>query len=247
MQSTTYASRLRYLDADDVDDSVVDFDGLDVLGVEDEKLGEIDGFIVNADTARLLYAVVDSGGWFTSQRFLLPIGHLSPIDRNAGNVRTDLSKEALQGYPAFDGDRFREFSDEELRSFELTAAAACCPDDVVDEGAWGYEERAHYRQPAWWDAAAWREEREPLSDRELASSRDVPAPVPTPETFERERIAAREGESSPHYDGRAQPGDVLGIETGGETTGIGETGDDENQRRRDAEKSARSERADRLR
>jgi hypothetical protein len=33
---------------------------------------------------------------------------------------------------------------------------------------------------------------------------------------------------------RAQPGDVLGIERGGETTTLGDTEDDEDQRRRDA-------------
>ncbi len=39
---------------------------------------------------------------------------------------------------------------------------------------------------------------------------------------------------SPHFGGRAQPGDVLGIETGGETTSIGDTDEDENERRREA-------------
>jgi hypothetical protein len=39
---------------------------------------------------------------------------------------------------------------------------------------------------------------------------------------------------SPHYGGRAQPGDVLGIETGGETTEIGDTAEDENKRRRNS-------------
>jgi hypothetical protein len=39
---------------------------------------------------------------------------------------------------------------------------------------------------------------------------------------------------SPHYGGRAQPGDVLGIETGGETTEIGDTAEDEDKRRRDS-------------
>jgi hypothetical protein len=43
------------------------------------------------------------------------------------------------------------------------------------------------------------------------------------------------GDVSPHYGGRAQPGDVLGIETGGETTEIGDTDEDENERRRKAE------------
>jgi hypothetical protein len=44
------------------------------------------------------------------------------------------------------------------------------------------------------------------------------------------------GDRSPHHGGRAQPGDVLGLETGGETTAIGDTAEDEDKRRRDAEK-----------
>ena len=57
------------------------------------------------------------------------------------------------------------------------------------------------------------------------------------------------GDVSPHYGGRAQPGDILGIETGGETTGIGETSEDENKRRRDTEKAvakARQEEAEEI-
>jgi hypothetical protein len=38
---------------------------------------------------------------------------------------------------------------------------------------------------------------------------------------------------------RAQPGDVLGIESGGERTSIGDTADDEDKRREDAEKAMR--------
>jgi hypothetical protein len=58
-----------------------------------------------------------------------------------------------------------------------------------------------------------------------------------------DRDAADEGEPgagdvSPHHGGRAQPGDILGIETGGETTTIGDTPEDENERRRKAEKDA---------
>ena len=57
--------------------------------------------------------------------------------------------------------------------------------------------------------------------------------------FDRERrdeeAVAREAEPSPHFGGRAQPGDVIGMETGGEQTHVGETTEDENNRRRDAE------------
>jgi hypothetical protein len=42
------------------------------------------------------------------------------------------------------------------------------------------------------------------------------------------------GDLSPHLGGRAQPGDVLGLETGGETTELGDTAEDENERRRDS-------------
>jgi hypothetical protein len=41
------------------------------------------------------------------------------------------------------------------------------------------------------------------------------------------------GDVSPHLGGRAQPGDILGIETAGETTELGDTAEDENERRRD--------------
>ena len=59
-----------------------------------------------------------------------------------------------------------------------------------------------------------------------------------------EETVARELEPSPHFDGRAQPGDVIGLETGGEQTHVGETTEDENNRRQDAEKefAARSSR-----
>ena len=46
------------------------------------------------------------------------------------------------------------------------------------------------------------------------------------------------GDASPHFGRRAQPGDILGIETGGETTAIGDTTEDENERRSDLEKAA---------
>ena len=51
-------------------------------------------------------------------------------------------------------------------------------------------------------------------------------------------VESTAGEVSPHYGGRAQPGDILGIETGGETTGIGDSSEDENKRRHAAEKAA---------
>ena len=250
MQQTRYASRLRYLDADDLDDSEIDFDGLDVEATDGEKLGEVDGFVVEPGSGRVLYTVVHSGGWFNSRRFLIPIGHAA-VDRERSALRVDITRDRLRNYPEFDEDRFTELSDEELRSYEGRMAAACCPDDLRPEtAAWRHDEARHYQQPAWWSAGAYTASR--LRPIKAASFRTRPTTrVAAPaahEAFDRERVTARAGDHqdggtaddvSPHYGGRAQPGDVLGIETGGETTGIGDTTEDEDQRRRDAEQSRR--------
>jgi hypothetical protein len=61
-----------------------------------------------------------------------------------------------------------------------------------------------------------------------------------PESPDTDRRLAASGPQSwpdPNKE-RAQPGDVLGIERGGETTSLGDTEESEDERRRDAEKEA---------
>jgi hypothetical protein len=269
MEQARYASRLRYLDAQDVDDSYVDFDGLDVRGRDNEKLGDTDGFIVNADSGRVFYVVVDSGGWFTSQRFLIPVGHAT-VDRDQGALRVDLSKDSLKRYPEFDRARFEEFSNEDLRAFDRRMAEACCPDEPFDDVSAEpsyFETRRHYAEPAWWGASSVSRERlRPVEiestgsstppreryDRELVTARERDTDIDTRrDDRDRDVISSRElderaagDDVSPHFGGRAQPGDVLGVETGGERTYMGDTGEDENKRRRDAERDARRDEED---
>lgn len=253
MQHATYASHLRYLDADDVDDAVVDFDGLDVRGRDDEKLGDIDGFVVDVNTGRVLHVVIDSGGWFRSRRFLLPIGHASNVDRDSQALRVDLTKDALRQYPEFDEERFRAFTDADLRAFEDGTAAACCPDESVsDAAAWAYDSRRHYSQPAWWQSRTWDRERlRPVEVRDRTGDLDDASRAAAGRgrmgrdpRIEHVRGRSVDGDPSPHFEGRAQPGDVLGIETGGERTSVGESAEDENERRRDAEREVAKQNRD---
>ena len=253
MEHANYASRLRYLSADEIDSSDINFKGLDVRGTDNSKLGDIDGFIVDADSGRVFYTVVDSGGWFTSRQFLLPVGHAT-IDRSQGVLRVDVGRDSLQRYPEFDHHRFETFSDEDLRSFERRMAPACCPDEPIEDvavGSWHFDTRRHYRQPDWWSSSRTRHERFRPVETTAASS----AAIPVREEHDRELVTARDRSErdarplrdddpgredvSPHLDRRAQPGDVLGLETGGERTYVGDTSDDENKRRRDAELAAR--------
>ncbi|HEX7019175.1 MAG TPA: PRC-barrel domain-containing protein [Gemmatimonadaceae bacterium] len=246
MANTPYSLRLRYLDASDLDDSDFDFDGLDVYGWEHEKLGDLSGFIVDVDTGRVNYAVVDTGGWFRSRQLLLPIGHVTTLDRDKKELQVDLSQEALREYPEFDVDRFQHFSDDDLRGFEQRTAAVCCPDDVVPEGSWAYESRRHYREPTWWHTEwgagreAWTEPQTwkaaPSTGAGAAAARPAER---SPIDYDREHVRGSAGDVSPHHDGRAQPGDVLGVETAGERSYLGDTSEDENERREEAERANR--------
>ena len=249
MDQRTYASRLRYLDADDVDDAVVDYDGLDVYGPDGQKIGDVDGFIIDADARRVNYVVIDSGGWFTSRRLLLPIGHAS-LGADRKSLQTDVTRDALRRLPEYEPDHFRKFSDDELRAFERNTVVACCPDEPLEDVSvtdWGYDSRRHYRQPDWWSSARYAPERlRVLDGTEYRSRETAAAPAATATTAasrdarnrdlvtarERDDRSSRSDDVSPHFDGRAQPGDVLGIETGGERTGIGDTAEDEDERRR---------------
>jgi nucleotidyltransferase/DNA polymerase involved in DNA repair len=161
---------------------VAEFDGLHVEGADGHRIGDVDGFIVDAEARRVNYIVVDSGGWFTSRRLLLPIGHAATIAPDRKSLRADVSREALRLLPEFDEDRFRAFTDDELRAFERNTVVCCCPDEPLEDvsiAVWGYESRRHYAQPAWWRIGARAAERlQPVTRDYRAAGGGVPAEAP---------------------------------------------------------------------
>lgn len=246
LAETPFDSRLRFLDADDLDDSTVAFSSLDVYGSDDRELGDLDGFIVDMQSSRVVYAVVDSGGWFRSRHFAVPIGH-SQLDTGRRRLNVNVTRSAAEKFPAFNPAELRRFSDAEMRAFEQRTAVVCCPDDPTDvSGTVQYDTIRHYAQPDWWRKDYQREDR--YRDLDDWSWRDADVRVPRADAVARERErthdlrnrdqvrALASDDASPHYEGRAHPGDVLGLETGGENTHIGDTSADEDTRRRDAER-----------
>jgi hypothetical protein len=151
MADTQYSSRLRFVDAGKLDDAEIKIDHLPVYGWGHEKLGHLDGFIIDTESGLVQYAVVHGGGWFHARRFLLPIGHIDRLDPEKKELMTDISKDAIRLFPEFDKDRFLAMSDEELRQFEREMSAACCPNEaIVEEVVWIHDEGGHYRAPSWW-------------------------------------------------------------------------------------------------
>jgi hypothetical protein len=241
---------LRYVDAGELEDATIDFDGMNVQSPVGEHLGNVAGFIVDADTARPYYVVVDAGGWFKSKHFLLPVGH-GHLDADREVLVTDVPKERVEGFPGFDKTSFDTLTDKDLKRLNDETCAACAIESVAVAystaeplgAAW---DRPDYRYPDWWRANPTQPMR--MGEKAVTSGAEYRPPPGGPDlsqpSREPERVVARETsetDPSPHFAGRAQPGDVLGVETGGEQTHVGDTAEDENERRRQAETHARSE------
>lgn len=235
---------LKYADAGDLDDDTVDFDGLNVESPEGEHLGDVEGFIVDSDSGRPYYVVVDSGGWFKSKRFLLPVGHARlDSDADGDALIADVSRDRIERFPGFDKGEFEKLSADELKRFNDDTCAACSITTITTystlepySAAW---ERPDYHYPDWWHAEPSLPER--MGESSVTRGAEYPAKPADPAErgrAEREVVSGKAPDPSPHFDGRAQPGDVMGIETGGEQSHLGDTAEDENKRREAAEKAA---------
>jgi hypothetical protein len=151
---------LRYVDAGDLDDEDVNFDGLAVQNGGGEKLGKVDGFIVDSESGRPYHIVVDSGGWFKSRHYLLPVGH-ARLDTSRKTLVADLTRERVELFPGFDKDKFDRLTDQEIEQIDAGTTAACCPAEIgttTGPNSW-VERRSHYRVPDWWQSNYYRPDR----------------------------------------------------------------------------------------
>src|SRR5581483_6333222 len=126
-----------------------------------QKLGDVDGFIVDRDSGRPYYVAVDAGGWFKSKLFLLPIGHVA-FDNARRCLVSDVGRDRVERFPGFDRDEFEKLSDADLRRIDQEIVASCCPNDTTATASSDtsrFADRAHYRSPDWWDSRFYRPER----------------------------------------------------------------------------------------
>lgn len=225
---------LKLVDADNLDPLPIDFDGLNVESPTGEHLGDVSGFVVNADGNRPYYVVVDAGGWFKSREYLLPVG-IVRLDVEREVLVANLTRDRIDRFPGFDRDEFEQLSAEELDRFtDETSHAIAHTEGTAPSASGGrsaLSSRPEFQQPDWWwsSSAEVNGRDTPMRD---AGSPDAP---PTVADLTRPVDRTQERDPSPHFGGRAQPGDILGVETGGERTQIGDTAEDEDARRRMAE------------
>jgi len=78
-----------------------DIRGAKVYGRNDEKLGKIDDVIFDHGTGAIQYVVVDTGGWLSSQKFLVPPGRLNPSPRHEEDFVIDADKKQIEKFPPY--------------------------------------------------------------------------------------------------------------------------------------------------
>jgi ferritin-like metal-binding protein YciE len=144
-------SRLTYVNRTDVAGKDVAFSDVHIVGAGNDDLGTVDGFVVDRSTGRPYYVVIDSGGWFTGSRYVLPINALR-FDRPGKQMRSTLDKDTIKRYPKFDGDAFESSSDtgrEYERQLLETYAGGSQVTGSRNE-SWDYDRYEQFRQPEWW-------------------------------------------------------------------------------------------------
>ena len=99
---------------------VDDIRGANVYGPNDEKLGEIDDVIFSHDNGSIRYLVIDTGGWLSSKKFVVPANRVVPYHKNKNDFYTDLTKERIEMFPPYDEKAVgkREQWDEYERNYE---------------------------------------------------------------------------------------------------------------------------------
>lgn len=92
-----------------------DVRGATVYGPDLDVLGTIADVIFDRETGYVRYAIVDTGGWLASRKFLVPAEQVQPHPENREEFLVELTREQVQRLPVFSEelieseDRWREY------------------------------------------------------------------------------------------------------------------------------------------
>ena len=84
-----------------VADAGEDIRGTTLYGTNDEKLGKIEDVIFDHSTADIRYIVVDTGGWLTSKKFIVPAERLRASAKHENGFQVDLRKLQVESFPVY--------------------------------------------------------------------------------------------------------------------------------------------------
>ncbi|HZC21730.1 MAG TPA: PRC-barrel domain-containing protein [Candidatus Binatia bacterium] len=89
------------LKANPVGETAEDIRGSHLYGVNDEKLGKIDDVIFDHSTGDIHYIVVDTGGWLSSKKFIVPAQDLRASTKHENDFQASLTKTQIESFPPY--------------------------------------------------------------------------------------------------------------------------------------------------
>ena len=104
-------SELSYLDASKVSSPAGVLSELDVLSAEGQRIGSIEGVVIDAAARHVHYLSVRLSGWLGRRRYLVQADQLGQIEGKALRLLVDLRNAAVHG---LDAASLRQFSDDDL-------------------------------------------------------------------------------------------------------------------------------------
>jgi len=82
-------------------DSAEDIRGSALYGREDEKLGKLDDVIFDHSTGNINYVVVDTGGWLSTKKFIVPTNYLRASAKHENDFSSNLTKQQVETFPPY--------------------------------------------------------------------------------------------------------------------------------------------------
>lgn len=90
------------------EDQADDIRGATLYGNNNEKLGKIEDVIFDHATGDMKYVLVDTGGWLSSKRFMVPAGRIRPRDEREDEYITTLSKKQIETFPKYEEENLKD-------------------------------------------------------------------------------------------------------------------------------------------
>ncbi len=110
-------------------DTTEDIRGSKLYGLNDEKLGKIDDVIFDHSEGTIRYVVVDTGGWLSTKKFIVPADRLRASTKHDNDFVADLTKEQVEGFPPYKETDLE--SDEQWSDYEGKYRAKWDADPVM--------------------------------------------------------------------------------------------------------------------
>ena len=113
-----------------IGDDYYDPSGKTAFGVNEEKIGKIDGALVEDTTGRIRYLIVDAGGWFNSKEVLVPAG----LARIVGDdvFFDSLTKSQVEAMDVYDHDYQYSYKDQYAKDRQTFTADTIPKEEHLD-------------------------------------------------------------------------------------------------------------------